>query len=168
MLEKKVVRIHFVMVCLGLLLFAGCASFLKPEVGSVAHEKARTALTGEVSAKTWETDDLRVTYTLNEQNGIGTLSGKLVFDRSIRDSFPAITRFFLYLSFLDDSGKVLGSFDITPAIPTFGNIPENLQFSMNKPLPPGSKALTFHYFGEFRANPVNEGGTWSIHHFPFD
>lgn len=157
------------MICLGLTLWSGCANFLKPEMGAVAHKEARIALTGcDIPAGNFTTGDLGITYSLALKNDVCTIAGKLVFDRSIRDSFPIITRFFLYLSYLDDAGKVLETVDITPVIPTHGTIPNSLQFALSRVPPSGSKSFVFHYFGGFMAEQRDTGAGWDIHNFPFN
>ena len=146
----------------------GCSKFLKPELGAVAKKEARIPVAEAIPASTWQTGELRTSYSFAEKEGMATLTGKIVFDRSLSDSFPVITRFFFYISYVDEAGRVLASFDITPIIPTYGSIPDYLPVKAAHPLPPGSKAFVFHYYGEFRSNPINEGGQWTIHHFPFD
>jgi hypothetical protein len=156
-------------MCFGFVLLAGCGNFLKPEIGAVARKESRIALVDKGTAKgIWETGDVHVTYDLAQKSEVCTLAGKIVIDRSISDSFPTITKFFFYLNFLDDAGKVVETVDISPVIPTFGNIPESMPLKLSRVRPPGSKAFAFHYYGGFRANPLNEGGQWDIYHFPFD
>ena len=162
-----VVKIGVMLICLGFTV-CGCTRFLKPELGAVAKKETRILLVEEIPAGTWQTGELRTTYSLGQKGGMATLTGKIVFDRSLSDSFPVITKFFFYISYLDEGGRVLESFDVTPVIPTFGAIPDNLPLKAAHPLPPGSTAFVFHYYGEFRSNPLNEGGQWIIHHFPFN
>ena len=167
MQRRLVEKIGVMLICLGFTL-CGCGKFLKPELGAIAKKEARIPLAEASPASIWQAGELRTSYSLAEKEGMATLTGKIVFDRSISDSFPVITRFFFYISYVDEAGRVLASFDITPIIPTFGSIPDNLPLKAVHSLPPGSKAFVFHYYGEFRANPVREGGQWVIHHFPFD
>ncbi len=167
MSQQTAVRICTMMMCLGLLLSSGCANFLKPEIGAVARKEARINL-ADIPAGTFETGDLRIVYSLTQKDDICTLSGKIVFDRSLSDSFPKIAKFFLYLSYLDDAGKVIETVDITPVINTFGAAPDSLPLKMSRVRPPGSKAFAFHYYGEFQTNPLSDGGQWEIHHFPFN
>lgn len=155
------------MMCLGLTVLSGCANFLKPEAGAVADKEARITLAGAVPAGIFATADMRVTYSLEQKGEVCTLSGKLVFDRSISDAFPTITRLFFYLSYLDDAGKVIETVDISPVIHTFGAVPDSLPLKFAGVRPAGSKALAFHYFGGFRASPSKEGDQWEIYHFPF-
>ncbi len=167
MLKHMGVRACIIMMCLGLTVLSGCARYLKPEVGAVAHKEARIILAGAVAADIFETRDMRVTYSLEQKGEVCTLVGKLVFDRSLSDAFSAITRFFFYLSYLDDDGKVIETVDISPVIHTFGAVPDSLPLKFSGVRPAGSKALAFHYYGGFRTNPLKEGDRWEIYHFPF-
>jgi hypothetical protein len=159
-------------VCLGFFLLAsGCANFLKPEIGAVARKEARIALAEDrgVQEGIWDTPDLRLVYSQSVVGDAFKLSGQLAFDRSVTDSFPAVARFFLYLSFIDDAGRVIDSVDITPIFSHFGTMPENLQVRLTRPRPPGSKAIVFNYFGVLRdGNSRDSNGDWGISYFPFD
>ncbi len=167
MLQHMGLRAYIIMMCLGLTVLSGCANFLKPEAGAVAHKEARIALAAAVPAGIFETGDVRVTYSLEQNGEVCTLSGKLVFDRSLSDAFPTITRFFFYLSYLDDAGKVIETVDISPVIHTFGAVPDSLPLKFSGIRPAGSKAFAFHYYGGFRSSPLREGDKWEIYHFPF-
>jgi hypothetical protein len=150
------------------MLSSGCANFLKPEIGAVAGKEARVSLAADIPAGKFETGDLRLTYMLVQKGEVSTVTGKIVFDRSITDSFQVVTKFFLYLSYLDEAGKVLETVDISPVIPTFGAVPESLPVKMSHVCPPGSKAFAFHYFGGFRSSQRDSSGEWNIYHFPFN
>lgn len=158
------------MVAMGglvLLLLAGCAGFLRPDPGMVAQKEGRIVLADHIPQGKWETGDLRVSYSLTAKDRQCSLEGRVVFDDSIGNSFPIITKFFFYLSFLDGEGRVLETVDMSPVIPTFGNIPSSLPLKMTKATPQEAKSFVFHYYGNFRANPVSEGGHWDINYFPF-
>ncbi len=60
------------------------------------------------------TNDLILKYTLSESDNGARLTGELVFDRSLTNSFPMIKTFFLKMNWLDVDGHVLQSIDITP------------------------------------------------------
>jgi hypothetical protein len=154
---------------LGLMLSSGCVNFLKPEMGAVARKEARISLDHDIPAGNYETGDLRLTYSLTLKDDVCTLAGKIVFDRSLTDSFRVITKFFLYVSYLDDAGKVIETVEISPVIPTFGTVPDSLTVTLSHVRPPGSKAFAFHYFGGFRSSNQRDGsGEWDIYHFPFN
>jgi hypothetical protein len=162
-------RFYTIMMCFGLIVLTGCGNFLKPEIGAVAHKESRIALVdGDTAKGIWQSGDLHVTYALAQKGEIFTLTGKIFFNRSITDSFPIITKFFFYLSYLDDAGKVIETVDISPVIPTFGSIPESLPLKFSGVRPPGSKTFVFHYYGGVRASSRGEGDQWDVYHFPFN
>lgn len=165
-------KISTLFICLGvLLLAAGCAQFLKPDIGAVARQEARIALAdgGAVQEGAWQTNELFLVYTISGTGETFTFSGKLTIDRSISDSFPNIARFFLYLNFLDDAGRVVETVDITPLFTHFGVIPGKLDIKLTHPRPAGSKAMAFSYFGVMRDSSTRDSvGEWAISYFPFD
>ena len=168
MATQTAVRVYTIIMCLGLVLSSGCVNFLKPEIGAVARKNAAISLAHDIPDGKFATGDLRLTYTLALKDDACTLAGKIVFDRSVTDSFQVITRFFLYVSYLDDAGKVIETVEISPVIPTFGTVPDSLSVKIACLPPPGSKAFAFHYFGGFRSSNQRDGsGEWDIYHFPF-
>jgi hypothetical protein len=160
------------LMCLAILLLsAGCANFLKPDIGAVARQEARIAL-GDgpgVQEGAWDTHELLLVYSLSTAGDTFNLSGNLTINRGISDSFPNIARFFLYLSFLDDAGRVVEAVDITPLFTHFGTIPGKLDIKLIHPRPAGSKAIAFIYFGVMRDGSSRDSvGEWAISYFPFD
>lgn len=159
-------------MCLGIfLLSAGCADFLKPDTGAVARQEARIALVDDrgVQEGAWATHELLLLYSLSGAGDTFNLSGKLTIDRSISDSFSNIARFFFYLSFLDDDGRVVEAVDITPLFAHFGTIHGKLDIRLTHPRPAGSSAIAFSYFGVMRDGSSRDSlGEWAISYFPFD
>jgi hypothetical protein len=162
------VRSCTIIICFGVLLWSGCAHFLQPKKGATARADVRISLTDNIAAGIYQTEELRLTYDLEQKTDEFSFVGKLVINRSISDSFPLIAKLIFYLSFLDADGKVIASYDIAPVINTFGPIPESLPVKLSGMRPPGSKAIAFHYYGEFRSNSKDDGDHWSIHLYPFD
>lgn len=160
------------LMCLAILfLSAGCADFLKPDIGAVARQEARIALADgrAVQEGAWQTHELFLIYNISGAGDTFNLSGKLTIDRSISDSFPNIARFFFFLNFLDDAGKVVETVDITPLFTHFGAIPGKLDIKLSHPRPAGSKAIAFSYFGVMRDSSSRDSvGEWAISYFPFD
>ena len=157
-----------VVICFGLLFLFGCVSTLKSDLGAVARKEARISLSDDIPAGVLANDDIRITYTLVRKGEDISLTGKIVFDRSITDSFTAIKSFSLYLSFLDSESKVIETVDISPVINTYGATPDSLVLKFSGVRPPGSKAMAFHYSGGFISNGKHEGGQWDIQYFPFN
>lgn len=158
-----------ILLCLGLLFWSGCANFLKPETGAVARPDARIALPETGGQKeTFSTGDVRIIYSLSGSDEPFSLQGTLVFTQSLTYSFPIIVRFTLKMSFLDDSGRVIETIDITPLLGAFGQVPEKTDFRVTRAAPPGSKAIAFNFFGEFRSDLSDATGTWEVFYFPYD
>lgn len=156
--------------CFGLLvLAAGCAHFLKPEIGATAWQDARVELTAEgVQESTWQTKELELSYSLTKTEDTFQLSGSLHFDRSVTDSFPIAKKFIFKMSFLDAEGRVLQTVDITPLISYMGFVPDKIAIQKTSVRPVGTSYIAFNYFGSFRGNESEIGGDdWDIFYFPY-
>lgn len=154
-------------IFVALLLLGGCAGFLRPEQGMNSTAESRIALAETKGRAVWETGEVRVQYSLQLRDGLCTLDGELRLADRIVNSFPVVDRLFFYATFVDGQGRVLETVDIGPVVPAYGSIPERLPMKMSRRPPSEAKAFVFHYFGTFRANPLDEGGSWDIGHFPF-
>ena len=166
----RVAKFLLVLVCCSTLFLAGCANFLKPEIGAVARQEARVGLVeGGVQDAAWDTKDLELTYSYSEVDNTFSLFGELIFDRSLTDSFN-LKRFTLKINFLDGEGRVLETVDISPLIRSYYNV-SNEKFSIRKKIvrPVGASSIAFNYYGEFVGNdPEARGDSWDIFYFPFD
>ncbi|TKB23812.1 hypothetical protein FCL47_20995 [Desulfopila sp. IMCC35006] len=171
MTAHRMTKIFLVCVWVGALFLSGCASFMKPEIGALARQDARINLkAGGVQNAAWNAKDLLLTYSYSEAGDTFNLAGTLSFDRSLTDSFPAVKRFFLKMSFLDSEGRVLETVDITPLLSTFGAVPDNLTVKASIPKPAGASAIAFNYFGAFMSGSTEGmgGSQWQISYFPFE
>jgi len=158
-------------MCYCILLLHGCANFIKPDIGAIARQEARIDLVeGGVQDAIWNTQDLELTYSYSEVDNNFSLSGKLVFDRSLTDSFRLTKRFVLKMSFVDVEGRVLETVDISPVVSSYGFEPDPDFFVKRSSLKPiGTRSIVFNYFGEFMGNdPEARGDSWYISYFPFD
>lgn len=171
MIISRVAKLLLILVCCNVLFLSGCANFLKPELGAIARQEARVDLVeGGVEDAIWETKDLQLTYSYSEVENTFSLFGKLVFDRSLTDSFRVTKRFVLKMSFLDGEGRVLETVDISPLISTFAFEPAP-EFAVKRSSlkPMASRSIAFNYYGEFMGNdPDSRGDSWDIFYFPFD
>jgi hypothetical protein len=167
---QLLVKVFSVALCLGGLFLAGCANFLKPEIGAIARPEARIILTeGEPQDVFWQTKDLELSLSIVQTGNSCNLSGELSFDRSLTDSFPVIKSFILKMSFLDSEGRVIEAIDITPFYSYFNHAPDRLRVKASCVRPAAAAAIAFNYFGSFRGNAVAMGGDeWDIFYFPFD
>lgn len=164
--KALLILLLFVVLCL-----SGCANFLKPEIGAIARPEARIDLVdGGVQDVVWGTRDLDLTYSYSETGDAFNFHGKLVFDRSLTDSFRVNRRFTLKMSFLDGAGRVLETVDISPLI-SFYNELSNQDLKIKKSLarPVGASSIAFNYYGDFRGNDRETfGDGWNIFYFPFE
>lgn len=167
---RRLVKVFSVVLCLGMLFLSGCANFLKPEMGAIARPEARIALTENgVQDALWQTKDMVLSYSIAQSDSAFKLSGELVFDRSLTDSFPVIKKFIFKMSFLDGEGRVLETVDITPLFSSFGYAPDELTIKFSGVRPAAAIAIAFNYYGAFKGSDVEMGGaTWDIFYFPFD
>lgn len=161
-----------VILCLALvaaaIFIAGCAGYIQPEKGAVANKEARI-LFQESGVKNgeWQTNDLSMTYSLHTTADTVTLSGKLTVDRSLKDSFGTVMRFYLTMNIIDHQGVVLDTVDITPVYSRFSLMPDEVMIEKVHGKPEGSAGIVFSYYGEFRGNDPSATGSWNISLFPF-
>ena len=170
-IHRVMAKVLLILLWLCVLCLSGCANFLTPEIGAIARQEARIDLVeGGVQDAVWDTRDLELTYSYSESGNAFNLFGKLVFDRSLTDSFRVNGRFSLKMSFLDDEGRVLETVDISPLISSFNEL-SNQDIKIRKSLvrPVGANSIAFNYYGDFRGNDrETRGDGWSIFYFPFD
>ena len=157
-----------VMIFLSCLLATGCTRFIVPEIGAVALEESRIPYkAGEKQDGILETKDLTFEYTLSGSGNGTRLTGELVFDRSLTDSFPMIKTFFLKMNWLDVDGLVLQTRDITPLYSYLSNVPNKLKINTQIENVPGSRVINFNYYGVFRGEKPDVSEEWDIFLFPF-
>jgi hypothetical protein len=166
-----VTRFFITVLCLFMFLsLSACANFIKPEIGATAQTEARVALVdGSIQGGVLDAKDVKLQYNLSTTSDSFSISGKLVIDRSIRSSFPIVSKFFLKLNFLDGEGRVLGTTDITPLFATHGRIRDSLEVKKSGGLPGGSTSIAFNFFGTFKSDGNEFGGDdWDVFFFPFN
>ena len=133
---------------LGVLFLAGCAGYLKPEIGAIAQPEARVQLMAEgVQGAAWKSKDLTLAYSYTESGNIFTFSGSLSFDSSLTNSFNSIKTFSLKMNFLDKDGRVLETTDITTLSNYLGTIPDELPVQTSASKPVDAAGIAFNYFG---------------------
>ena len=156
-------------VCLTLLFLSGCASFLVPEVGTLAREDARIALDDSgVQNAVWQAKDLKLDYSIDIVGNELVISGRLRFDRSLTDSYNVTKSFFLKMSFIDDRGQVLETVDITPLVKQYGSNTGTFDVKRKFEMSPGTSGIVFNNYGVFRGEPPEAGDDISILYFPYE
>lgn len=160
-----------ILVIAVLVLFgtAGCAFSLFPKPGAIAHNDNRIPLVdGAGKSGTVETGDLHLDYSIKADGSSYQLSGKVEIDQSITYTFSKLKSLVIKMSFLDDNGMVLQNVDITPLVKIHGAIKEEMDLNKSGPIPAGSSAVAFSWYGSFYAGFADVSGSWDIHYFPFD
>jgi hypothetical protein len=166
----QLMKISSVVLWCSVVFLSGCATFLKPEAGAIARQEARIDLTEKsVQEDLWKTKDLQLAYSITKSDSTFNFRGELVFDQSLTYSFGTIERFSLKMSFLDGEGRVLETVDITPMYAAFGSVPDRLSIKASGAEPAGAAAIAFNYFGLFKGDNNEMGGSdWQIFYFPFE
>lgn len=156
------------MIGLCCLLFAGCSRFIVPEIGAIAQEESRIVYQGDGKyAGVLKTKDLQFDYVLLATDSSARLTGELVFDRSLTDSYPVVKTFFLKMSWLDGDGSVLKTVDISPLQGYLSSVPDQLNIDKKIDTVPGSRFVIFNYYGVFRGEKPDVSEEWAIFFFPF-
>lgn len=152
-----------------LLSLTACAGYMEPEIGSLAFKADRIPLE-EVKGKesVFETKNLKLDYTLHITDGQYRYRGVVAFKRSLTDSFGTIVRFFFKMNFLDANGRVVGTVDVTPLFGVNTDLPPELKRKAEGMVPPGTTAIAFNYFGNFRGQAIEINDDWDIYYCPFE
>jgi hypothetical protein len=156
------------MVFVSCLLASGCTRFIVPEIGAIAQEESRIPyMVDEKQDGILETKDLKIEYTLSERDNGTYLTGELVFDRSLTDSFPMIKTFFLKMNWLGADGQVLQTVDVTPLYGYLSLVPNKLKINKRIETVSGSAFINFNYYGVFQGEKPDVSEEWDIFLFPF-
>jgi len=173
MITSRALKVVLTLVLFAVLLLSGCTNFLTPEIGVTARQDARIDLAeGGVQNGALNTEDVNLTYSFSESGNMFNLTGVLSFTPSLTNSFPAVKRFFLKMSFLDSEGRVLETINITPPIlNTYTGVEAQIPVRASCPKPAGASAIAFNYYGVFRgmgSDDFGAAGDWNIFYFPFE
>ena len=162
----KILKLITITICC--LFVSGCTRFIVPEIGSTTQEESRIPYKGiEKQDGVLETKDLYLEYTLSANDSGTYLTGELVFDRSLTDSFPVVKTFFLKMSWLDADGSVLKTIDVTPLYGYRSSNPGKLKITKKIDTVPGGSFISFNYYGVFRGEKPDVSEEWDIVLFPF-
>lgn len=164
--KKISLFILVVLTCMGV---TGCASFVVPEMGSLAKKSARVALDSlDGKQLVLQTDALKLEYSLQISGASYRYDSRITVDRSISDSFGTIVRLFIKMNFLDSSGRVIESIDVTPLYGINTDIPPYMSVKKDGTLPAGATHIAFNYYGTFRGSALESNDDWDISYWPFD
>ena len=152
----------------GILFISGCAGFIRPQPGSVAAEDAIVMLdTLGTDSQVWEGEDLTLRYTAAQSGNRLEVNGDILFSRSLTNTFNRARKFNLIMSFVDNQGMVLQSYDIAPFLSMNDIISNKVKFRADKEVPQASVGIVFSYYGVFIADQPTMG-TWDIYYFPYN
>lgn len=163
---RKFVSLSVILTCI--ITLVGCVKYISPKQGAVVREGESIGIgTLGTSQAVWETKDLKLSYTIAKAGELWSLKGVLRFSGSLLSSFGIIKSFNLKMSFVDSSGSVIQTVDITPSYSYLSAVDQELEVTADFSVPAGSSDIVFNYHGVFRADEATMG-EWEIHHFPFD
>ncbi len=163
-LFKKCFRIAVVVTGM---FVSGCVSFITPHLGSVAEEDSILKIDSlGVEQKEWKTDDLQLNFSALKTGNNIELTGDLIFNAMVTNTYNKIRTFNVKMSFVDNQNKVLSAMDITPMLPAYGLAPDKVKFQVQTQVPQGAEAIVFNYYGVFFGDEGRLGET-EVFHFPF-
>ena len=150
---RKIGKIIFSIFLLSLFMFAftACHGSLFNYRGATVDAENRIALLeGKLRQGQWHTIDLSLNYHYKRDANTLQLSGLVEFDNHLKN-FTTLDYFSLWIQFIDEEGKVVGSRVI--AVADYHKMIENISFEHNLELPLDITAIAFSYDGR-----VSEGG----------
>lgn len=152
-----------------LMNIGGCRNYITPEQGAIAKEEARISIAESLAGENeFKQDDIKITYTLIEQEESVKFSARIDLKRSLTDSFPVVKTFHVKLSLLDNNGSVLETVDISPFYSVNDRIAQSLKVSRDFIRPSGATSFVFNYYGVFEGHKPDISEDWDLFYFPFE
>ncbi len=150
-------------------LLSGCRNYLVPEVGALSLESDRIDFPeGDDGVALWVGKELDIQYTIAKKSDELVLSGKVIIHESVLRSFDSIDRLAVKLNFLDNSGRVLTTADITPRYSTYNKVTRPLDFKTAVTPDPEASSFVFSYYGTLFGRLADATASWEIFYFPFE
>ena len=163
------VRIVPLLLVVFLFFLSGCRNYLVPEVGALSKEYARIDFPEDgVERALWKGKHMDVHYSISQKSGGFAISGTVTIHDTVLMSFDNVEQLVVKFNFLDNSGRVLGTADITPRYSTYEKVDGPLDFKTVAAPVPGTSSFAFSYFGTFFGRLDESVDDWEIFHFPFD
>ncbi len=150
-------------------LLPGCRNYLTAEVGALSLKSDRIDFPKDgVKEALWKGKHLDVHYSISRNSDELVISGTITIHDSVLMSFDTVEKLVVKFNFLDSSGRVLGSADITPLYASYGQVTGPLNFKTSTAFVPGTSSFAFSYFGVLfgRLDELSDG--WEIFYFPFE
>jgi len=163
------IRLITLLIIAATLFLSGCKNYFVPEQGALSLENARIDFPEDgVREVLWKGKHLDVHYSISQKSGELLISGTVTIHDSVLMSFDTVERLLVKFNFLDSSGRVLGTADITPLYASYGQVTGPLSFKTATAFVPGTSSFVFSYFGVLfgRLDELSDG--WEIFYFPFE
>jgi len=158
----------FLLVILVFFLY-GCRNYIVPEEGALSLESARINFPKEnVSEALWKGKHLDINYSISQNSDEVEISGTVNIHNSVLMSFDKIEQLVVKFNFLDNSGRVLGTADITPRYATYDKVEGPLDFKNVVSTVPGASSFAFSYLGTLFGRLNESSDTSEIFQFPFE
>jgi hypothetical protein len=162
-------RISALLLVVFIFFLSGCRNYLVPEVGALSKENARIDFPEDgVEGALWKGKHMDVHYSISQKSGEFAISGTVSIHDNILMSFDQVEQLVVKFNFLDNSGRVLGTADITPRYATYDRVDGPLDFKTIATPVPGTSYFAFSYFGTFFGRLDESSDSWEIFYFPFD
>jgi hypothetical protein len=150
-------------------LLPGCRNYMVPEEGALSLENGRIDFPEDgVREVVWKGKHLDVLYSISRKSDKLLLSGTVTIHDSVLMSFDTVEKLLVKFNFLDSSGRVLGTADITPLYTSYGQVGGPLNFKTATAFVPGTSSFAFSYFGVLFGRLDKQPDGWEIFYFPFE
>lgn len=160
---------NLILLSLSLLLVSCFAQ--QSYIGRTTMPKHVLSMDGDAAERVWQTDDIVLSYQLNEQEGDDTffISGNLSVRDSITRTFPTVKRLTFRIHYLDENAQVISSHPIGINHGYKNKRAKNLELPDVPDPPADAVGFTFSYFGIMSGYGTadEDPGDWEIYFDPF-
>jgi hypothetical protein len=168
LIKKIIARAFFVSILVTIL--SACIATSMSNVGRTAHKKEKITIEDKkTSTGQWQTNNVSISYSIDNVPDNFTISGSVHISESVTASFPLGDYFNLFINFIDSSGTVISTHNISPLVRYRTEVAEQLPFTSTLVKPADAVFFAFSYIGNFKSASVGEDnlGDWMIYHRPF-
>ena len=100
---------------------------------------------GQPHSDTWESFDLKIDYTYQQQANILELSGKVALAERYQTSYDSLNDLQVYLFFFDSDFQVVKTLSISKVFAS--SVDVVMEFNQSYKIPSGAIGYTFGYYG---------------------
>ncbi len=152
-----------------IIFLPGCRNYLVPEEGSSSLKNARIDFQEDgVGEAEWKGKHLDINYSISQKSAEPVISGTVTIHDRVLMSFDRLEKLVVKMNFLDNSGSVLGTVDITPNYAIYDQVRGPLKFKNVGAPAPGASSFAFSYFGTLFGRLAESEDSLEIFYFPFD